>query len=58
MSGSEQNGAVYITDTAKVIKDRVNKHAFSGGQETKELQVWLSLYYILHLQQYKINISF
>lgn len=38
MSGSEMNGAVYITDTAKVIKDRINKHAFSGGQETKELQ--------------------
>ena len=39
MSGSELNGAIYITDTAKTIKDRINKHAFSGGQETAELQV-------------------
>lgn len=42
MSGSELNGAVYITDTAKTIKDRINKHAFSGGQETMELQVFLN----------------
>lgn len=42
MSGSEMNGAVYITDTASVIKKRINKHAFSGGQETLELQVRLT----------------
>mgnify|MGYP003387136007 CR=1 FL=1 len=46
MSGSEMNGAVYITDTANVIKKRINKHAFSGGQETLELQVciWVCIW--------------
>lgn len=39
MSGSLANTAVYLTDTPKQIKDKINKHAFSGGQETKELQV-------------------
>ena len=27
-----------MTDTAKQIKNKVNKYAFSGGQETLELQ--------------------
>ncbi|RYG67029.1 tryptophan--tRNA ligase [archaeon] len=38
MSGSLANTAVYVTDSAKQIKDKINKHAFSGGQETLELQ--------------------
>lgn len=38
MSGSAANTAVYVTDTAKQIKDKINKHAFSGGQATLELQ--------------------
>ena len=38
MSGSNANSAVYVTDTPKQIKDKINKHAFSGGKETKELQ--------------------
>jgi len=38
MSGSLANTAVYLTDTPKQIKDKINKHAFSGGQETLELQ--------------------
>ena len=38
MSGSVANTAVYVTDTPKQIKDKINKHAFSGGQETLELQ--------------------
>lgn len=38
MSGSLANTAVHVTDTAKQIKDKINKHAFSGGQETLELQ--------------------
>jgi len=38
MSGSAANSAVYVTDTPKQIKDKINKHAFSGGQETLELQ--------------------
>eukprot|EP01034_Spumella_vulgaris_P035153 gene35153-43339_t len=38
MSGSAANSAVYVTDTPKEIKDKINKHAYSGGQETLELQ--------------------
>jgi tryptophanyl-tRNA synthetase len=38
MSGSIANSAVYLTDTPKQIKDKINKHAFSGGQATLELQ--------------------
>lgn len=38
MSASAKNTAVYVTDTAKQIKKKINKHAFSGGQETLELQ--------------------
>jgi tryptophanyl-tRNA synthetase len=38
MSGSIGNSAVFVTDTPKQIKDKINKHAFSGGQETLELQ--------------------
>jgi tryptophanyl-tRNA synthetase len=38
MSGSAGNSAVFVTDTPKQIKDKINKHAFSGGQETLELQ--------------------
>ncbi|XP_043480423.1 tryptophan--tRNA ligase, cytoplasmic [Leptopilina heterotoma] len=36
MSASEDNSAVFLTDTQKNIKDKVNKHAFSGGQATLE----------------------
>merc|ERR1711916_86559 len=32
------NSAVFLTDTPKQIKDKINKHAFSGGQDTKEKQ--------------------
>jgi tryptophanyl-tRNA synthetase len=38
MSGSVSNSAVYLTDTPKQIKEKINKHAFSGGQATAELQ--------------------
>jgi tryptophanyl-tRNA synthetase len=38
MSGSLTNTAVFLTDTPKQIKDKVNKHAFSGGQDTLEKQ--------------------
>jgi tryptophanyl-tRNA synthetase len=38
MSGSIANTAVYLTDTPKQIKDKINKHAFSGGQDTLEKQ--------------------
>ena len=38
MSSSVDNTAIFVTDTPKKIKKKVNKHAFSGGQETAELQ--------------------
>ncbi|XP_076645297.1 tryptophanyl-tRNA synthetase [Halictus rubicundus] len=36
MSASSDNSAIFLTDTAKQIKNKVNKHAFSGGQATVE----------------------
>ena len=39
MSASDPNSAIFVTDTPKQIKDKINKHAFSGGQDTKELQL-------------------
>lgn len=38
MGATVLNSAVFLTDTPKQIKDKINKHAFSGGQETLELQ--------------------
>ncbi|KAF2732880.1 tryptophanyl-tRNA synthetase-like protein [Polyplosphaeria fusca] len=37
MSASNPNTAIYMSDTDKQIKNKINKHAFSGGQETLEL---------------------
>ena len=37
MGASIPNTAVYLNDTPKQIKDKINKHAFSGGGETLEL---------------------
>ncbi|KAF2743741.1 tryptophanyl-tRNA synthetase [Sporormia fimetaria CBS 119925] len=37
MSASNPNSAIYMSDTEKQIKNKINKHAFSGGQETLEL---------------------
>ncbi|CAO1612556.1 unnamed protein product [Jaminaea pallidilutea] len=36
MSASNANSSVYMGDTPKQIKDKINKHAFSGGRETLE----------------------
>lgn len=36
MSASEPNSTIFLTDTPKQIKNKVNKHAFSGGQTTVE----------------------
>eukprot|EP00239_Pterosperma_sp_CCMP1384_P002346 CAMPEP_0197848454 /NCGR_PEP_ID=MMETSP1438-20131217/8785_1 /TAXON_ID=1461541 /ORGANISM="Pterosperma sp., Strain CCMP1384" /LENGTH=429 /DNA_ID=CAMNT_0043460715 /DNA_START=80 /DNA_END=1369 /DNA_ORIENTATION=+ len=36
MSASDPNSAIYVTDTPKQIKNKVNKHAFSGGKQTVE----------------------
>ncbi|GAQ79027.1 Tryptophanyl-tRNA synthetase [Klebsormidium nitens] len=36
MSASDQTSAIYVTDTAKQIQEKVRKYAFSGGRQTKE----------------------
>lgn len=36
MSASEPNSTIFLTDTPKQIKNKINKHAFSGGQTTVE----------------------
>ncbi|XP_012260694.2 tryptophan--tRNA ligase, cytoplasmic [Athalia rosae] len=36
MSASESNSAIFLNDSAKQIKNKINKHAFSGGQTTVE----------------------
>jgi len=36
MSASNPNSAIYMTDSPKDIKKKINKHGFSGGQETEE----------------------
>ncbi|XP_057337205.1 tryptophan--tRNA ligase, cytoplasmic [Microplitis mediator] len=36
MSASDVNSAIFLTDTPKQIKSKINKHAFSGGQTTVE----------------------
>ncbi|KAK2646642.1 hypothetical protein Ddye_021837 [Dipteronia dyeriana] len=37
MSASDPNSAIYVTDSGKVIKNKINKYAFSGGRESVEL---------------------
>jgi len=36
MSGSVDSSAIFVTDTKKKIKDKINKYAFSGGGATVE----------------------
>lgn len=36
MSASDANSTIFLTDTPKQIKNKVNKHAFSGGKDTIE----------------------
>jgi tryptophanyl-tRNA synthetase len=36
MSASDTTTAIYVTDSAKQIKTKVNKYAFSGGRDTTE----------------------
>ncbi|PRW61499.1 tryptophan--tRNA cytoplasmic [Chlorella sorokiniana] len=38
MSASDENSAIFVSDTPKQIKNKVNKHAFSGGGATAEEQ--------------------
>ena len=35
MSASDPTSAIFVTDTAKQIKTKINKHAFSGGKDTE-----------------------
>lgn len=37
MSASDPNSAIFVNDTPAQIKKKINKYAFSGGQETLEL---------------------
>lgn len=37
MSASDVNSSIYMSDTPNMIKNKVNKHGFSGGQETEEM---------------------
>ncbi|XP_004540508.1 tryptophan--tRNA ligase, cytoplasmic [Maylandia zebra] len=36
MSASDPNSSIFLTDTPKQIKNKINKHAFSGGKDTVE----------------------
>ncbi|KAF9598582.1 hypothetical protein IFM89_028209 [Coptis chinensis] len=36
MSAGDPNSAIYLTDSDKMIRNKVNKHAFSGGQDSQE----------------------
>lgn len=38
MSSSDENSAIFLTDTPEDIERKIKEHAFSGGQETKKLQ--------------------
>lgn len=38
MSGSVKSSSIYLTDTPKMIKSKIMKYAFSGGQKTVEDQ--------------------
>jgi tryptophanyl-tRNA synthetase len=37
MSASNENSAIYLTDTDKKIKNKINRHGFSGGGDTADL---------------------
>lgn len=36
MSASDANSSIFMSDTPAQIKNKINKHGFSGGQETVE----------------------
>lgn len=36
MSASDPNSSIYMSDTPNQIKNKINKHGFSGGRETEE----------------------
>lgn len=39
MSSSDPNSSIFLTDTAKQVKKKINSYAFSGGGRTKEEQM-------------------
>ena len=38
MSSSDENSAIFLTDSPEDIARKIREHAFSGGQETKKMQ--------------------
>jgi tryptophanyl-tRNA synthetase len=36
MSASDVNSSIYMSDTPNHIKNKINRHGFSGGRETEE----------------------
>ena len=36
MSASDETSSIYLTDTPKQIKTKINRHAFSGGRDTEQ----------------------
>lgn len=36
MSASDPNSSIFMTDKSAQIKNKINKHGFSGGRETEE----------------------
>ena len=38
MSSSDSNCAIFLTDSGDDIERKIKEHAFSGGQESKQLQ--------------------
>ena len=36
MSSSDPNTSIYMSDSPSQIKNKINRHGFSGGQETEE----------------------
>jgi hypothetical protein len=36
MSASDVNSSIYMSDTPNQIKNKINRHGFSGGRETEE----------------------
>jgi tryptophanyl-tRNA synthetase len=36
MSASDPNSGIFMTDTPNQVKNKINRHGFSGGRETEE----------------------
>jgi tryptophanyl-tRNA synthetase len=53
MSGSVPESAIFCTDSPNMIKKKINKYAFSGGQATVEehRKLGLDFYFFLNKQE-------